>query len=250
VHFGHFWSLAVEEQFYLVWPLVVYAFGRVALLRISVLCFAGALALRFAVPLWLDPLANYVLMPTRMDAFAAGAAVALLMRAPGGLRRLGAWPKIVLFVALAILAALYQWKKGLKVHEPLVHTYGFSLIALAVAALIAVALTAREGSWLRRALSCAALTTLGKYSYALYVFHQPVLAILRDHGLGSGMLPRLWGSQLPGLLAFGAIGFALSMLCALLSWRLIEAPFLRLKRRLPTAGGALPTAGGALPTSA
>lgn len=236
LHLGHFWSLAVEEQFYLIWPVVVLAFSRSALLRITALCFFGALLLRFMLPNWLPPLANYVLMPTRMDAFAAGAIVALLVRGPGGLRSLGAWPVRVMLASTAMAAALYQWKRGLNELDPLVRTFGYSIIAISFAALIAVALGLKQGSWLRHVLSNGILVTLGKYSYALYVFHHPIILLMKDYGLSVDMVPRFAGSQALGLLVFGAIAFSLTMFCALLSWRLVEKPFLELKNRFSVRG--------------
>lgn len=237
LHFGHFWSLAVEEQYYLVWPFVVYAFGRTRLIGISFLCFAGALGLRFLLPLWLDPLANYVLMPTRMDAFAAGAIVALAMRGPGRLRSLGFWPIVLLIGSAAFMAALMYTNKKLSTVDPVMRTVGFSTIAIGFAALIAVVLSRDAGSPLRRFFANRVLVMLGKYSYALYIFHQPILVLMRDYGLSIAILPKVGGSSLPGLILFSALAFALTVLCALLSWRLIETPFLRLKRRFSSTGG-------------
>jgi peptidoglycan/LPS O-acetylase OafA/YrhL len=230
LHFGHFWSLAIEEQFYLVWPFVVYAFGRTQLLRISAVCFAGALALRFLLLNWLEPLANYVLMPTRMDAFAAGAFVALVMRGPDGLRSLGRWPIGLLIGSFATLAALLVMDVEKSTDFPVVRTVGFSIIAAGFAALIAVALSWPAKSLLRRLFASGLPVMLGKYSYALYIFHQPIMILMRDRGLSVALLPTLGGSSLPGLLLFSAIACGLTMLCALLSWRLIEHPCLRLKR--------------------
>lgn len=229
LYFGHFWSLGVEEQYYLVWPFVVYAFGRRGLLGISALCLAGALVLRFLVPLWLDPLANYVLMPTRMDAFAAGAMVALVVRGPGGLRTLGSWPILLFLASLVALSILVPMNRKFST-VPVLYTVGFSVVATGFAALIALLLARPPGALLRRVFTNSILLMLGKYSYALYVFHQPILILMQDYGLGVTMLPSLGGSLLPGLIMFSAIGFVISLLCAVISWHLIETPFLRLKR--------------------
>jgi peptidoglycan/LPS O-acetylase OafA/YrhL len=244
LHFGHFWSLAVEEQYYLVWPFVVYAFGRARLIGISLLCFAVALGLRCLLPLWLDPLANYLLMPTRMDAFAAGAVVALVMRGPGSLRSLGVWPLALLLGSIAILFTLTVMNVKLSTVDPVMRTVGFSTIAIGFAALIAVVLSQAAGSPLRRFFANRVLVTLGKYSYALYVFHQPILVLMRDHGISIAIVPEVAGSSIPGLMLFSTLAFAVIMLCAVLSWHLIETPFLRLKRhfasRQPAPPGRLP----------
>lgn len=77
------------------------------------------------------------------------------------------------------------------------------------------------------------LLFLGKYSYGVYVLHIPVLWFMESLGLQTGLFPRLWGSSLPGVLVFCVIGGGLSVLCAMASYHLWEAPFLRLKRYLP-----------------
>src|SRR5262249_55951728 len=80
----HFWSLAVEEHFYLIWPFVVRTLGRAALLRACVGVGVAALAFRaFAVAKgW--PFAAYMLTPARVDTMAVGAWLALAARGPGG----------------------------------------------------------------------------------------------------------------------------------------------------------------------
>ena len=235
-YLGHFWSLAIEEQFYLMWPLAVRALSRRKLLLVCAVCFIGALGFRFLLPMWLPELAVYVLMPTRMDALAAGAALALIARGDGGLRVLGRWPAVAVALFLAAAACVYVWTKEIEALDPLIRTYGYSVLAAGFAALIAVAVTSRQGSLVRRGLSSAPLLTLGKYSYALYVFHLPVMFQLQKMGLQVDLLPTVFRSQLPGVVAFAAISGALSFAFALLSWRFLEAPMLRLKRYFGSTG--------------
>ena len=78
---GHFWSLAVEEQFYLIWPLVVLSFGRRWLLRICVVVAVLALALRTGLSAaGAGDVAQVVLTPCRFDALCAGGFLALAVR--------------------------------------------------------------------------------------------------------------------------------------------------------------------------
>jgi peptidoglycan/LPS O-acetylase OafA/YrhL len=120
----------------------------------------------------------------------------------------------------------------------LVTTFGYSLFAATFAALVATALVAGERSWWRRALCAWPLIALGQYSYALYVFHQPIALVLRENGWQANLLPRLWGTQIPGLIVYGLLVAALSIGCAVLSWHLWEVRFLRLKRYFPYRGPA------------
>jgi len=229
-YLGHFWSLAIEEQFYLIWPFVVQRLSRERLLLVCAVCFVGALSLRFLLPRWLPELAVYVLMPTRMDALAAGAVLALIARGEGGLRVLGRWPAVAVALLLAAAFCVYVWKSKIANSDPLVRTFGYSVLAAGFAALIAIAVTSRPGSLVRRCMSSAPLLMLGKYSYALYIFHVPVIILLWKLDLQVDLVPTVFGSQLPGLVLFAGIAGALSFSCALLSWRFVEAPMLRLKR--------------------
>jgi peptidoglycan/LPS O-acetylase OafA/YrhL len=245
---GHFWSLAVEEQFYLLWPLAVFTFGRRSLLRIVAGCTVVALLLRVAAPPLLSPLSAYVLMPMRMDALGAGAFLALLVRGPAGWRVLGPWPKRVLAASLFMLGVLFLWRRGLSELDVVVRTAGYPVIAAATAALIAVAVAAERRTPLRRMLSSSLLVTLGKYSYGLYVFHHVVVLTLRERGFQAGLFPTLGGSELPGLVVFSAVAMTLSYASAWASWHLWETRFLRLKRFFEYGGPAGVTLPRAVPT--
>jgi peptidoglycan/LPS O-acetylase OafA/YrhL len=242
VHLGHFWSLAIEEQFYLIWPFVVRMLSWRRLLILCIVCFFAALLLRLVVSLWISPLAAYVLMPTRMDSLAAGAALALVARGAGGLRSMGRWPIVTLAFSLSVLVLLYA------VHfvhniDSLISNVQHSLLAATFAALIAMALLSARGSVLRLVLGSVPLVVLGKYSYALYVFHAPIVVLMRDFGFQVHLVPSVFGSQWPGLAVFSATAAALSFACALLSWRFLEAPMLRLTRYFRTSGRPQPSAG-------
>ena len=239
LHLGHFWSLAIEEQFYLIWPFVIRALSRRRLLLLCILCFFAAILLRVLVPFWMSPLATYVLMPTRMDALAAGAALALVARGAGGLRSLGRWPGVTLALSVSVGVLLYAVHIVRNI-DPLIRTIQHSLLAATFAALIAMSLLSARGSVLRLVLGSVPLVVLGKYSYALYVFHHPIVLLMRDFGFQVHLVPSVFGSQWPGLAVFSAIAAALSFVCALLSWRFVEAPMLRLKRYLNRSEGEPP----------
>lgn len=249
---GHFWSLAVEEQFYLIWPLVVWAASRERLLRIVVTCFGLAFVLRWIAPLWLPPLSVYILMPMRMDALAAGAFVALVVRGPKGWAALTPSSRIVLLLACLGLGAITLWRRGFRELDPVVRTAGYSLVAVATAALIAVALTSRQDSPLRRALGNRVLVTLGTYSYGLYVFHHIVVIVLRRLGIQAESFAGPANSNLLGLLGFSLVAMTVSSVLAYVSWHVWEMPFLRLKRffedRRPTGTGEVVGTGMVGPT--
>jgi len=229
-HLNHFWSLAIEEQFYLIWPLAVLALSRRHLVRLAVGCMATALFLRITAPFGMSALDAYVLLPTRMDSLAAGALVALLVRSDDGLRVLKTWSLPGFFVSMGILFALFCRKWGLSESDPFVVTFGYTLIALAAASLIGFIVTAERRTWVHRLLTMGWLTKMGLYSYGLYVLHHQIVILLRDTGFAATLFPELFGSTLPGLLVFAAVASALSIGLAVLSYHYWELPFLRLKR--------------------
>jgi peptidoglycan/LPS O-acetylase OafA/YrhL len=232
-YLGHFWSLAVEEQFYLIWPWIVLACDRRRLMLVCAGCFLIALTLRTAVPYAMEPLPAYVLLPTRMDTLATGAFVALLMRGSEGREWLRRWAPVVLVVGVGWLGILFLARGGLNTGDRIVQTLGYSVIAVSCGALIATAIEGTTFNWLRRALCAAPLLFFGKYSYGLYVVHQPIMVALAEYGLQVDTIPRLHGSALPGVLVFGLASVGLCIAAALVTWHVWEAPFLRLKKYLP-----------------
>jgi peptidoglycan/LPS O-acetylase OafA/YrhL len=129
--------------------------------------------------------------------------------------------------------ALFGWRRGFDSLDGVTGTIGFTIFALGFGSLIGTAVVAEHGTRTFRFLASRPLRWLGRYSYGLYVFHHPISILLRDAGLSAASLPRLAGSELPGVLAFALVAGALSTACAVSSFHLWESPFLRLKRHLP-----------------
>jgi peptidoglycan/LPS O-acetylase OafA/YrhL len=248
LYLGHFWSLAIEEQFYLLWPLAVRRFDRQQLVILTAVCFVTALGLRVLAPFGLSPLASHVLMPTRMDSLAAGAFLALVTRGPRGWHGVQECARTVCAGCVLLAAGLFVWRRGFGEGDAVIVAVGLSVFAAGFAALIALALTSSPQARIRRLLSAVPLVALGQYSYGLYVFHQPVALALRDLGWQADLVPRLWGSQLPGVAAFGLLVGAISVSCAVVSWHCWEQPFLRLKRYLPYQAPVVP-ASPAMPST-
>jgi len=224
---SHFWSLCIEEQFYLLWPLVVLFSSPRAILRIA----AGACLFGVAFRWWivrapLDPASAYVLTPGRLDGLMIGAALAVQRRA-GGLERLRPLAIRVVAVGAALVIGIALWR-GMEYEDPVMAVAGFPLIALTFGAFLVLGLTSPGP--LSRFLSLGPLRSWGKYSYGLYLIHYPLIGVL-DLKLAPRLAGLAWhGSQLPVVVVFCAVGVPLCYGVAWLSYHLYEKRFLALKR--------------------
>ena len=236
---GHLWSLAVEEQFYLLWPLVVYALSPRALERAAIGLVVGALVLRLGVVVTgASPIAMFALLPMRMDALGVGAWLACRLRrpvAPAAMARVARVAGCAAAMAFVLIAA--RAGSDLRFQHPLGAAFGYSLLAIASAALLATALVAREGSLLYRVLTARGLLQFGKYSYGLYVLHSLAPRVLAGFGIHTEGLPMVGGSHAPAALAYALLATGVAYALALISWRVLEQPMLRLKRLFPYASG-------------
>jgi peptidoglycan/LPS O-acetylase OafA/YrhL len=228
---SHFWSLAVEEQFYLLWPLVVVRYNRETLLRICVGGIGLSLALRLG---WLaahiKAFDGAYLLPAHFDSLLAGGFLALAARAPRGLAPLAryALPGAVACLALWIGIFLTLGRPFLTTHKGLLVLH--LLHTGASAAMLAALVVSSPTSGLRRIFNAQPLRVLGLYSYALYVFHFPISIVVQQKlfpDLGRRASASALGIELRYLLVAGGI----SLLAAWLSWHLFEKRFLNLKDR-------------------
>ncbi len=235
---GHLWSLAVEEQFYLLWPSVVLFLNRRALQAACVAIVIVALALRIGLTIADVPV--HTLLPTRMDTLALGALVAIIARGPGGAQQLLRWAKPVGFLSVGILVGIVLWTHESTPFHPLMQTAGLSALAFLSAALIVYGITAAPGTRFHVFLTNRILVWLGVYSYGLYVFHRPIAALLQRRLDIAESTPMIAGSGIPGMLFFSLVAGALAVLFAWLSRRLWENQFLKLKGRFPYHAGEVP----------
>jgi len=209
---GVTWSLAIEEQFYLVWPLIVRFCSSTLLLGMAVTEMCLSPVLRFY--LLLHHVNLYTNVFSRLDGLMAGAILALIVRSNNFepskfLKR--AWACLVFAAPLAFVTELIgaRW-------------IVFSFTAIASAAFIYLSLFS-PGKWLQSVMTSRFLTYTGTISYGLYLLHK----------IPIGMVQALHLDQHPSLPL--PIILVSSYIIAAASWNLLEMPFLKLKRFFESA---------------
>lgn len=242
----HFWSLSVEEHFYLLWPILVRRMKFHTLIFTSAILIGGALALRIAaVLLSTSPDAIYVFTPFRMDGLALGALLALVWRMPEQKSAVIYCARLVLPITGAILLGIFIYKGTDSQHGPFIQSIGYTASILFYGSLLVMVLsTERLSTFFRHRF----LRFFGKYSYAIYIFHVfPLYIVAHVFALGNPLHSSIVARVLthfsggPTCPLSGPIlfldGFAFIVLVpaisagiAMITWRLIEAPCLRFKR--------------------
>jgi peptidoglycan/LPS O-acetylase OafA/YrhL len=229
----HFWSLGIEEQFYMVWPSLIRWFKVRFVAYFSIVAIVGLFIVRNlpVVLRWNDrwPELIYRFTLFRIDTLCAGALLAIIVKyRPAWIedRRI---LRIVFVVSLCVFIA-----SGTSYLQPTVIRFGYTALVFCFSSLVALALFA--GSWTSRIFSVTPLRILGKYSYAFYLFH-PFLVNYGftyrdqvDHFLVQHHL-------LPGSLSSNTITVLMSLVIfflvlglSALSWTFIEGPILKFKK--------------------
>lgn len=232
---SHFWSLAIEEHFYLAWPLVVYLVRRETLERVCVAVILAGLALRIALVLHgTSELSVSVLTPCRVDTICAGALVAAYSRREGGAEFLLARAVPYAVGLAAIIVPLATFGAVTKLWLPVIHQVRGTLNALFFAALTLISLLPAERNVVARLFQGRSLRMFGKYSYGLYVYHgiiaYEMLELRTEDRFGA-----LFGGHSMGMVVQAVFGVGLSLLVSVASYELFEKRFLALKRYFETA---------------
>ena len=226
---GATWSLAVEEQFYLTWPVLVFLLKKRTLAIVSVLLVVMSLSLRLFFHVHGAPVGFvHFFTLSRLDSIAFGSLAALWLRSPSCTLvrwRTHAYQFLGFGVAGTILARVLMHRNS--------STVGYTFLAFAFTGLLGISLASDpRSSLLGRSLSAGWLRYIGRISYGIYLLHYP-LFILWARFIGS--LGFYQTHKLAGNLAGFAGQIALATIAASISWRFFEEPILRLKELFPSA---------------
>ncbi len=216
-YFGHTWTLAMEEQFYLVWPALVFLLGRRWVGPLS------ALVVMLAVYGRASGFPPH-LLALRCDGFATGSLLASLLANPAQVARFaGVFRGAFASVGLGLLAYVLLAEMGPSVG--LFHVGGSPrfVLNLLFACLVGLIVLSKDAGWLRP-LRSRLLVHLGQISYGLYLYHSLTFFLVF-------VLAKCLGYS--HSLGLDAMAFVATWVVALASWRLMERPLLRLKERFP-----------------
>lgn len=236
--FEHFWSLAIEEHFYLIWPFFVAAFSVKRLFPVTIVLIGVCAASRIAFALtYQNELAPYVFCFFRFDAILLGALAAQISpnRVDTG--------KFVFGVIATLFVLLIVGVAAMKPGE----SFGtVSHTACAVAAAWFILHSLRPSSrWTKQLCRLSVLRTLGKYSYAMYVFQNPLITLVRL--IPGAATCYAWVASRNSMAAdFGYLiaMFSLTLVVAWLTWHGFEKHILELRRYFVQPSSPSPGSGG------
>jgi peptidoglycan/LPS O-acetylase OafA/YrhL len=223
--FSGFWSLAVEEHFYLLWPLLVLSFSLKTLMRLCIAMIVIAPVFRFAFVHYGGWVGAYAFTLCRMDSLAAGALVALAIR--GNLlpnRKLiiiSTAAALVVFIAIAA-----RYGAMITTNHPMQQA-GQSILALLFSGIIAIAATGISPS-IGAVLKLRPLIKIGRVSYGMYVFHcvfEPDI----NRILPISMFHATWFSEAMGIVLHTTCAILITYGVAWLSFNFFEQPINKYK---------------------
>lgn len=223
---NHFWSLAVEEQYYLVWPVIVFLLSPRTLLRFSVSALVVLTALRIGFSLAeFGSVAEKVFTLFRLDGLLLGSMAAIVTReVPSWRDHLRSYRLSFAILFLMLLCTLPLGSND--------YTIRFTLVSGVAVALLLASLSSNSKSIEKVLLDNAPMRSLGKYSYAMYVFQLPIVPLLAPWVSPTSLTVQI-GSPIGAGVVYVLLMFFLTYALAIFSWYGFEMWFLKLRSFWP-----------------
>jgi peptidoglycan/LPS O-acetylase OafA/YrhL/glycosyltransferase involved in cell wall biosynthesis len=225
----HFWSLAVEEQFYLLWPFCVMWLSGKALGRVCVGVACASLALRTGLQFVVGD-AVYTFTPCRLEGLMVGAYVAIAWRDAASVVHHRVLVRNVAVGCASVLGVTWL-AVGLDNAHWTMLTYGFTVVAVLSGALLVMVLKTAKTSTLHRVLCAEPLRFVGRLAYGLYVFHYLLMPLFQSYFSPEVLVREVFGHYWPSRFASMGLSIAASIAVAWVSWHVLEKHFLALKDR-------------------
>ena len=225
---GMTWSLAVEEQFYLMLPFYIRALSGRWLVRALLIGICSAPLLRVLLLQFhsADWVGIYTMMLCRADALLLGVLAAVLLRNDRWRERIrGAGLAFYILIPVFLLGLAFLTLRAWSMTSPLMKSLGFTWLALFYVTILLFILT-RPDSRVTKILRMKWLCWLGTLAYGIYLFHQIIQNLLFELIWGRGLLIT-GGTTLVATLT----AMALTLLLSALSWRYFEQPLICIGRR-------------------
>lgn len=229
---NHFWSLAIEEQFYLLWPLLIWLLReRPRAMMWTCLGVAVSSRIGYIVAVaWTGNNEFGMLTPFQFHGLALGGFLALLARQPGGIELLERWaPRLTLLTA-ACLAGIFLTNRLLAAESRVLLHLRPVLFILLLASILMWAVLAPRGNVFSRLFTNRVMTFFGTYSYGLYVYHHFVSYYFVRHQT-EFILTERFGSHTAAVFLQATAGSIVSIAIAYCSYHLFEKHLLQLKVR-------------------
>lgn len=225
--YNHTWSLAVEQQFYLFWPLIIYYIrNKIYLMLLIIALFFCSIYSRYCISLYVDLAISWTVLVSNLDTLLAGAIVAVALRSDIEQRMLKkiAWLVLIASVIgyvgmIYSLKLTYFWQSKLSLIS---HSGQILLGFLGPIFASIIILIFKSTSILGKVLSFSAFRYIGKISYGLYLYHYPIYIY------GEPLLKRMGIENFIMLLL---LKLSITFLVAVISWHFLERRVLSLEQK-------------------
>lgn len=223
---GYFWSLAVEEQFYIIWPIIVYRLSIYKFRNLCVVLFIFSFCLRNILLFsGFTTTATYVSTITHMDGLLIGSWLSTVIRDPLYFTKIRPLLNKSAIISCLLIILIFAYQYSFYFWDLLVSGLGYSLLAILFTAIVSESIV--SNGYITGFFNNGILRKLGTYSYAMYLFHVPV-----SRSLSSPFYKISFISNQPLIIKWCLFILTASLvtyILAFISWHSFEKHFIKIK---------------------